>query len=39
MIKMFNGFDLSDEEVLEIVSTYENLINKYSRMDGEVDED
>lgn len=36
---MFNNFDLSDDEVLEIVNKYENLINKYSRINGEIDED
>lgn len=36
---MFNNFDLSDEQVLEIVTKYENLINKYSRINGEIDED
>lgn len=36
---MFNNFDLSDEEVLEIANKYENLINKYSRINGEIDED
>ena len=36
---MFNNFDLSDDEVLEIANQYENLINKYSRINGEIDED
>lgn len=36
---MFNNFDLSDDDVLEIVKKYENLINKYSRINGEIDED
>lgn len=36
---MFNNFNLSDDEVLEITNQYENLINKYSRINGEIDED
>ena len=36
---MFKNFDLSDDEVLEIVTKYENLINKYSKVNGEIDED
>ena len=36
---MFNNFDLSDNEVLEIIEKYEALINKYSRLNGVIDED
>lgn len=36
---MFKNFDLSDDEVLEIVTKYENLINKYSKVNREIDED
>lgn len=36
---MFNNFDLFDDEVLEIVTKYENLINKYSKINCEIDED
>ena len=36
---MFNNFDLSDDEALAIVNQYENLINKYSRINREIDED
>lgn len=36
---MFNNFNLSDDDVLEIINQYDNLINKYSRINGEIDED
>lgn len=36
---MFNNFDLSDKEILKIIDDYENLINKYSMINGAVDED
>ena len=36
---MFNNFNLSDDDVLVIVKKYENLINKYSRINDEIDED
>ena len=38
---MFNNYNLTDEEVLEIIEKYENLINKYSRLytNGPIDED
>ena len=38
---MFNNYNLSDEDVIEIIYKYENLINKYSRLspDGPIDED
>ena len=36
---MFNNFDLSDEEILKIISDYENLINKNSIVNCKIDED
>ena len=38
---LFKNYNLSDEEVLEIISQYKNLINKYSRVypEGLIDED
>lgn len=36
---LFKNFDLSDDEVLDIIFQYENLINKYSRINGQIDED
>lgn len=36
---MFNNFNLSDDDVLVIVKKYENLINKYSRINDEIHED
>ena len=38
---MFNNFNLTDDEVIEIINQYENLINKYSKLnaDGNIDED
>ena len=36
---MFNNFNLSDEQVLYIIKKYKNLINKYSKINGELDED
>lgn len=36
---MFNNFNLSDEQVLYIIRKYKNLINKYSKINGEIDED
>lgn len=38
---MFNNYNLTDEEVLEIIEKYENLINKHSRLytNGPIDED
>lgn len=38
---MFNNYNLTDEEILEIIEKYENLINKYSRLytNGPIDED
>ena len=38
---MFNNYNLSDEDVVEIINRYENWINKYSRItkDDPIDED
>ena len=36
---MFNNFNLSDEEILKIMSDYKNLINKSSVINGKIDED
>lgn len=36
---MFNNFNLSDEQVLFIIRKYKNLINKYSKINDEIDED
>ena len=38
---MFNNFNLTDDEVIEIINQYENLINKYSKLniDDDIDED
>ncbi len=38
---MFNNYNLSDDDVIEIINRYENLINKYSRItkDEPIDED
>ena len=40
MMKMiFKNFNMTDDEVMEIIYTYDNLINKYSRINGKIDED
>ena len=40
MMKMiFRNFNLSDDEVMEIIYTYDNLLNKYSKINGRIDED
>ena len=33
---MFKNFNMSDDEVLTIIEEYENLINKYSYINGEI---
>ena len=38
-MKMFKDFNLSDDEVLEIIAEYKNLIEKYSKINGILDED
>lgn len=40
MIKMiFKNFNMTDDEVMEIIYTYDNLLNKYSKINGRIDED
>lgn len=36
---IFRDFNMTDNEVMEIIYEYDNLINKYSRINGRVDED
>lgn len=36
---VFNNFNLTDEEVEDIIFDYDNLINKYSKINGEIDKD
>ena len=36
---MFNDFNLSDDEVFEIIKKYENLINMYSEINGNLNDD
>ncbi len=40
MVKMiFKNFNMTDDEVMEIISTYDNLLNRYSKINGKIDED
>lgn len=36
---MFKNFNLSDKEILGIIEQYKNLINKYSIINKQIDED
>ncbi|MBQ3409627.1 MAG: helix-turn-helix domain-containing protein [Clostridia bacterium] len=36
---MFNNYDLTDKDVMGILSRYDNLINKYSYINGEFSND
>ncbi len=36
---MFNDFSLNDQEILKIIDDYQNLITKYSMVDGRINED
>ena len=36
---MFNNFNLSNQEILKIIYDYTNLIDKYSEINGKIDED
>lgn len=36
---MFNNYSLSDDDVMGIIEKYDNLINKYSEINGKIDED
>ena len=38
-IVMFNDFSLTDQEILKIIDDYQNLITKYSMVDGKINED
>lgn len=36
---MFRNFNLLDDEVMQIINEYDNLINKFSKINGIIDED
>ena len=36
---IFKNFNMSDDEVMEIINTFDNLINKYIMINGSIDED
>ena len=36
---IFKDFNMSDDEVMEIINTFDNLINKYSMINGSIDKD
>ena len=36
---IFKNFNLTDDEVEDIIMSYDNLINKYSKINGKIDED
>lgn len=36
---IFRDFNMTDDEVMIIIYEYDNLINKYSRINGRIDED
>lgn len=36
---IFKNFNMTDDEVMEIISSYDNLLNKYSKINGKIDED
>ncbi len=36
---IFKNFNMTDDEVMEIIYTYDNLLNKYSKINGRIDED
>lgn len=36
---LFKNFNLNDDEVEDIIKNYKNLINKYSKINGVVDND
>lgn len=38
-IMIFKNFNMTDDEVIEITEQYDNLISKYSKINGNVDED
>ena len=39
MKMIFKNFDMTDDEVMEIIYKYDNLLNKYSKINGKIDED
>ena len=36
---IFKNFNMTDDEVMEIIYEYDNLISKYSKINGDIDED
>ncbi|MBO5349650.1 MAG: helix-turn-helix domain-containing protein [Clostridia bacterium] len=36
---MFNNYDLTDKDIMDIVGKYEGLINRYSEINGRSDDD
>ena len=36
---IFKNFNMTDDEVMEIIYTYDNLLNKYSKINGRIYED
>ena len=36
---IFKNFNMLDDEVMEIIYEYDNLLNKYSKINGNIDED
>ena len=36
---IFKNFNMTDDEVMEIIYTYDNLLNKYSKINVRIDED
>ena len=36
---IFKNFNMTDDEVMEIIYTYDNLLNKYSKINAKIDED
>ena len=36
---IFKNFNMTDDEVMEIIYTYDNLLNKYSKINWRIDED
>ena len=36
---IFKNFNMTDDEVMEIIYEYDNLISKYRKINGDIDED
>ena len=36
---IFKNFNMTEDKVMEIIYTYDNLLNKYSKINGRIDED